>query len=453
MNVRRICAALLLLALLLGACLYALVEKRDQSEPDAAPQEETQQSVMVTDISVGSLSAAALSSGAGSTALMISGDQVILLDAPQGAVISDQMLKAFLYRMAHMPAVRTLGSIEDPDEYGFTDYTAAVALLGADGSKIRLFLGSQAPFDAGRYLMREGVDTLYLIDEMTAQMMRYGADDFRLLNLFPDISSGSLSSIKRIMLDTPEQEIDIYGLVQDGAVYFYMAKPYDTLLSWENVLDTLIMPLSALDQAAYVSGDVSPAKYGLYDADAMRLTTVIDHTETTLLFAPADEEHLYCAKKGGSDVVLVKREAAAFLDTQAADLMDTTLYSRNAADVDRVQVLAQGVEGEMMISGAGTMLRGMINGRTLDQAETVQLYDALTMLPPAQTVDAAQTIAGDPLLSLTFFLKDGTSDSVLLIPVSDRRCAVMINGEAAFATYTATVEEIIRVCHKAFGGR
>jgi len=446
-SARRTNAALALLAAALAVCLACLLQGRgDQAElqPDAQAAQQT----MITDISVGTLTAAALSSDGGSTALMVSGDQVILLDAPQGAAISDQLLKAFLYRMAHMPADAVLGRIGDPAEYGFDEYTAAVVLLRLGGSRTRLFLGSQAPFDTRWYLMREGDDTLYLVDEMTAQMMRYTADDFRLLDLFPSVPSGGLSSINRLTLSAGERNLDIYGLVRDGAVYFYMAQPYDTLLSWERVVDVLISPLAMLDKAAYVSGDVSPAKYGLYGPDAIRLTTVIDGKESTLLFAPADEAHYYCARKGANDVVLVRREDAAFLETQAMDLMDSTLYTRSAADVDSVRIYAGEQSGEMTITGAGTMLRSRIGSNLLDQAQTVELYDKLTMLPPAQALDAGLTIAGDPILEMHFVLKDGTTDRIALIPVNERRCAVVINGEAAFATYTATVQEIIRVCRQ-----
>ena len=448
MSARCTGAWLALAAAVLSVCLVFLMEGR-QTPIEPAQQEEPAQTVMITDMSVGSLAAAALSSSGASTALMISGDQILLLDAPQGASISDQLLKAFVYRMAHMPAQRVLGTVGDPAEYGFDDYTAAVALLGLDGSRTRLFLGSEAPFDSGWYLMREGDESLYLVDDITAQMMRYTADDFRLLDLFPAISAGGLASVNRLMIASAGQVMDIYGLVSEGAVYFYMAQPYDCLLSWERVASMLISPLSALQKAAYVSGDVSPAKYGLYDTDAIRLTTVIDGREATLLFAPADEAHYYCAKKGGNDVVLVRREDAAFLETQAADLMDATLYARSAADVDAVRVYTKDFSGEMTISGAGMMLRGRIGERTLEQAQTVDLYGRMTMLPPAEAVGAGQSISGEPLLEMHIALKDGTEDRISLIPVSERRCAVVINGEAAFSTYTAAVEEIIRVCRLA----
>ena len=448
MSARRTGAWLALAAVLLGSCLVYLINQKE-AQPVPAEQTAEAQTAMITDMSVGSLGALALSSGGVSTALMVSGDQIILLDAPEGAAISDQMLKAFAYRMAHMPAERVLGKIENPAEYGFDAYTAAVALLGADGGRTRLYLGSEAPFDAGWYLMREGDESLYLVDDMTAQMMRYTADDFRELNLFPAITAGGLSSVNRMMITAGGETMDIYGLVNDGAVYFYMAQPYDCLLSWERVANALVSPLAALSKAAYVSGDVSPAKYGLYDPDAIRLTTVVNGQESTLLFAPADEAHYYCAKKGADDVVLVRREDAAFLLTQAADLMDATLYTRSAADVDTIRVYTGDFSGEMTMSGAGMMLRAQIGARTLSQPETVDLYGRMTMLPPAEAIQPGQSISGEPLIEMHIALKDGATDRISLIPVSERRCAVVINGEAAFATYTAAAEEILRVCRQA----
>lgn len=448
----RACALLLALAVALAGALAALMAAGPKALPEPEGTQETAAGTMITDVSVGALAAAALSSGGKNAALMIEGDRVVLLDAPEGAGISDQLLKAFLYRMAHMPAERVLGEIGDPAEYGFDAYTAAVALLMADGSRIRLFLGSPAPFDAGWYLMREGDSALYLVDDLTAQMMRYTADDFRELDIFPGISPSRLADVNRLTLISGENIIDIHGIAQDGAVYFYMAYPYDTLLSWERVVDAFVTPLASLEKAAFVSADVPPARYGLEAGRAARLSAVIAGKETALLFAPADENHYYCAREGGSDVVLVEREKAAFLNTQAMDLMDSTLYTRPAADVECVRFSAQGVSGELFISGAGTMLRGRIGGSQLSQAQTVELYDVLTMLPPAQELEENQAVSGNALLEMTFVLRDGSSDTVSLIPVSERRCAVVINGEASFATYTATAMEIIRVCQRTFGG-
>ena len=74
------------------------------------------------------------------------------------------------------------------------------------------------------------------------------------------------------------------------------------------------------------------------------------------------------------------------------------------------------------------------------------------MLPPAQALEEGAAVAGEPVLRLGIVLRDGTTDELALIPVSERRCAVMINGEVHMTTYTSTVEEIIRVSAQAFGG-
>ena len=302
--------------------------------------------------------------------------------------------------------------------------------------------------------MREGDDTLYLVDELTAQMMRCTPDDFRALELFPDVTD--LTSIRRLTLRTPEQTLEIRGTAQDGAVYFAMTAPYEALLSWERVVGALVSPLAALEKTDYVSADVPMEAYGLTGADAMELTVEAGGRTVTLRFSPADEAHLYCARDGAPDVVRVSREAAAFLNVQAADLLDATLYTRAAADVESVQVYAQGVgsglsvSGELEISGSGAALRGRIGERTLTQAETVSLYKKLTMLPPAQALEADAAVAGEPALRLVIRLRDGSTEEIGLIPVSGRRCAVVLNGEASMTTYTSTVEEIIRVSAQAF---
>lgn len=217
--------------------------------------------------------------------------------------------------------------------------------------------------------------------------------------------------------------------------------------------DQLILPLASLESAGFVSDDVPLQQYGFDGPDATRVVLEMEGVRTTLLFAPAqDDAYLYCAREGGTDVILVRREDAAFLQLTGYELMDSTLYTQNAADVDRVTVSTKQIHGVFELVGQGESLRSSIQGRTLDQAETVSLYRKLTLLPPAQALEEGTELSGESMLTLVVERKDGTEDTVQCIPVSDRRCAVMINANASFATYTASVEEIIRVAQSAFAG-
>ena len=72
------------------------------------------------------------------------------------------------------------------------------------------------------------------------------------------------------------------------------------------------------------------------------------------------------------------------------------------------------------------------------------------MLPPAEPIEFGRKLDEERLLTLYFTRRNGTEDVVEVIPVSERRCTVVINGKASFTTYTSTVEEIIRTADIVF---
>ncbi len=442
MRAGRLQAILLAFVLALIVCLTTLLWEPASVEAPEIPEAVVQD--MVTDMHVRTLAALALANDHGSVAMIVGEDGVEIIDAPAGAIMPDTASMSFLYRMAHMPAEKTLGMVDDLTEYGLDEYEAAVVLLHADGSRERLFLGDEAPFGAGWYLMRESDRALYLVDELTATMMRYSMDDFRELNLFPAFSSQGFASLSLLSIVRGGERLTLTGQKQGEAVYFTLHEPFEAALNWQQVVSELAAPLASLRAQRVVSDAGDFETYGLLGESACALMAQIDGQQTVLLFAPKDEETFYCANAGQKTIVTVAADSVGFLTCDALSLMDESLYSRKPADVDSVAVRAKGVHTVLRMTGEGVLLRGEYEGRLLSQAQTVSLYKGLTQLPIASVLSGEETLSGEPMLSLSIALKDGVVDQLELLPVSARQCAVVINGEASFTTYTTAVQQIAR---------
>ncbi len=414
----------------------------DQAKEKEAPT--------ISDIHMGGLAGAALANAQGRIAFMIQDGEINILDAPSGVEFSDSIRKAFLYRMAHMSAVKSLGNVEDWKAYGLEDYRAAVALLLKDGNVVRLFLGDQAPFDSGWYLRREGDDSLYLVDDMTAEMMQYSIEDFRKLVVLPGNMNELITGLTRYTVRYRGEEMAIRCVVRDGAVHYILEKPFEAVLSWQTVQTEIFEPLVRLKSTGFVSEGIPGDKYGLTEDNAYTLTFEIAGQTIKLFFSPASENDFYCTREGSGQVILVDKQSVSFLDCSPTDLLDTTLYPGNAADMESVEIAAEDVEGKLEISGQGDLLHGYYNGVMIDQSETLSLFRALTMIPPAEPLDPSQELNGTSIVTLYFRQKDGTEDIVSLIPVSDKRCAVVINGASSFTTYMTAAKEMIRAAKLQF---
>lgn len=398
--------------------------------------------IAVTEMSVGGIKAALLVNEKGSVAIYARDDAFDVMDPPEGAVFSQTMLKAFVYQMAHLRADRVLGQPEEWADYGLEDYAAALVLLGWQGERVRLFMGSEAPFGSGYYLRREGDPNLYLVSGLPAKMLAYDVDALRDVQVLPQIGSGDFSKITRIALERGGETLEIRGAERGGAAYFTMISPFEAMLDWQTVMNRLIAPLASLQMEGYIDG--------VPEGEALaRLTIEMNGSSTTLVFLKADGESVCCAREGGHEAVLLGGAQLDFLECRAEDLVEYSFYARSAADTQSVSFCADGISGTLELSGEGEALHASLNGRTLDQSETLALFKSLTLLPAARLLEETESIAGESLLTMSFALKTGETELIQLIPHGQRQCAVVINGSATVTTYRSSVEEILRVLRDA----
>ncbi len=409
-------------------------------------EEEWQEEAMVTDFHMGTVAGAALVNEKGGVALMLQDGEIEILDAPQDMEFSASDRKAFLYRMAHIPVKENLGKVQEREAYGLDHPSARLTLFLTDGSRIVLQLGDQTPLEDGWYLRREDEEDLYLVDPATARMMGYSLDDFRKIDVLPEISPKSLEGLTRLRLEGSRETVEIRGEKQGGEVRFFLVSPFEAALGWQPIAEKLLAPLGSLERLE-VAGDISAKE--LWESrreEGYRLTLELEGEERTLFFVPEEGERFYCGNPANGQVILLDGEGVrALFALSAAELMGATLYPANAADMEQVTIAFEGLEESLELTGQGELLRGYLEGRELSQAEVLALFQALTMIPPAEPLEGDAELLEEPILTLHFQRKAGSEDVLELIPISQRRCAVRVNGSASMSTYRATIEEIIRV--------
>lgn len=416
----------------------------EQAEPEA-------EAAAITETNVGGLNAAVLVHEDEMAAVYVYDGKIGLMDAGENIRLSERMLKAFLYQASHLNAARVFDEHEPWREYGLETPYATLILMGKDGTRQRIYIGDQAAYGEGRYVRAEGDERLYLLDGIGAEMMDYGPDDFRDIQIFPSLTTESLSKLTRITIEHGENRLDIRGVQKDGAILFIMEEPFHAALNWQAVTEKLVLPIAAVQKEAYIS-DAGMEHVDVFrQEDVYTLEMDLDGQRYRIVFAPSpDGQGLYCGRDGEPDIIRIKTESADFLNLTAADLMDGSLYTKKAADVADVTVSGDGFRGTLTLQGQGEQLCSFADQQRFNQAETIRLYRQFTMLPPAQRLDDGAALSRSPLVTLIFSLRDGTEDVVRCIPVSDGYCAVVINDEAAFTTYASAVREIVNAARDLF---
>ena len=414
-------------------------------QPEESTDETESEAVLIDDVSIGTVTGIALKNADGAVPLMLYDGEILFIDPPTDTDMDSSVMKAFAYRMAHMPALRNLGPVSDPAPYGLEEPEAAVSVLTADGEVQRIFLGNEAPFDGGYYAKAENRSDLYLVDEVTARMFHYSTDDFRQLDVLPGFGPDTmLKDLTRFALERGGTKFEVTGTISNASVSYRLTRPFETALDWKTVAKSIYDPLSGLNECRFVSAGEDPSIYGLYDDDASKVEVTLGGQNRTLHFADAGDGTYYVCRDGCGQIVRVDAGLLTFLSLKPSDLVSQSLYTVSAAGLSSVRIQSGELDAAVRISGAGEELHAEAGGGVLSRQQTISLVQTVTMLPPAGTLTEEADITEMPLAKLTFHLRSGEENVIEITPVTDRYCAVIVDGSYGAVTYTSTVEEMIR---------
>lgn len=96
-------------------------------------------------------------------------------------------------------------------------------------------------------------------------------------------------------------------------------------------------------------------------------------------------------------------------------------------------------------SGSADTLSSVFCGHSFGATDTQHFYNLLTAIPIAGELTDDASPQAQPMITLTFNLRDGETDILEFLPINTSYCAVSVNGEAQFATYANVPTLIVQV--------
>lgn len=451
----RACKRLGIAAAFFALCAAVLWFSSDprRNEAETEMTGSTAESLFVDDIHLGSVAGVVLKNENGTVPLMLYDSEIQFIDAPADTPMDPSALKSFVYRMAHIPAEKKLEPGERLSDFGLEEPAASVSVICTDGETVRLFLGDEAPFESGWYIMSDQDSSVYLTDEVTARMMRYSADDFRKLDVLPELSAElTLKDLTGFGLIQGDEIIEISGTSGSEGISYMLRQPFEAVLDWEIVADSIFAPLTGLEKCRFVSADGDFIKYGFGGDNVIHVVAVISGKAYTLHFSDAGDGSFFVCRDGSSQIVKVDAGLLPFLKLRLSDLVSETLFSADAASLAAVHVESADLDRTVRITGTGEELMARSGEKTLTAQETVSFVKTVTMLPQAGVLTEEADVSGKMILRLTFSLRNGEEHILELIPVSEWYCAVVSDGSIGAVTYSSTVREIISEAGAILGG-
>lgn len=432
---RNIIALVVLLAITL-VCSAVLSFAEDTADTKAAETE-----MVITDISAGSVQAVMLKNATGSIGLLNLAEG-ILVDGADVREYSQSKLITLIYTFSHLTAQRALEEAETTgDVYGLEKPLAQVSLLLQDET-IRLLLGRKSPIGDEYYLQVEGKPDVYMVDGETAALMLQSVLDLRDLSMYPALTGENLKHLTQIAITNPKGRVVLRQIPSDTiSSFFGMVEPVAAVLNWENVDHTVLNPLRELTPARFVSDDVPLSSYGL-DTPEYTLELLLGGQKYTCGFVRKNPDSWYCANLAGMLVSEVDASDVAFMQADFMELIGGSIYTVTAADVSRLSAKYGEETVALEFDGESTALTAAVNGRQMDYLEVTEFCDKIDSIPAAAVLDGSETVTSSPVLTITVSLRNGGEDILEFYSVSERQCAVYVNGVSEFSTYTTVVSDI-----------
>ena len=403
--------------------------------------------IFVENLPVWSAAGIAVKNTNGSIAMMVNQGEIEYLNPPEDTGISDSMLKAFLYRMMHMPAIKALRDLtanENYADFGLNQPLATVSIIHTDGETERLYLGDKTPFDAGWYLEKDGDSGIYIVDDITAEMMQSSEDDFRDLEVIPRLDADvALKDFTYLKIEHGEKTIELKGGLRNNAIQYHLIQPFETDLDWEKVNDQIYKPLTSVIRSKFVKAGNDILEYSNSKEDQYSLAYVIKGVKYDLEIVKTSDGNFIVGRNGTGQIVEVSSEAFPFLNMDLAGLLSGSIYNVSAADLSDIHIQTESDDLHIKISGVAEDLKAEFNGKIFDRNDVLSLIDSVTMLSSVGEVQDEINISADPFIRIVFSLRDGSNNEVKIIPVSEKECVVIIDGEKKALTYTSQVQEML----------
>lgn len=332
-------------------------------------------------------------------------------------------------------------SSQDP-QYGLTEPQATVMLEDVNEDGLIFLIGGQAP-GGEYYTCLSGDDRVFLMNSRYAELFLENVAKYYDLSLYPSLEDGGIGQLASITVRRDGRtawRLERVAYMQDsGIAYFALSEPVRLLIGTNQFSNHIQSALEALTGTQLVTEE-DPAACGLTeDAPALTLT-YDDGTTATLRVGSQDGSVTYVMSEETGMVVTVPSAEISFVYDDPVDIVGKNLLSLNLNAISTVKLN----DRTYMLSGSGSDIAVTVDGASMD-AGTFQdtVFKALNSISIQGSYESSvsegnrlltaeiQTRIGDETIHLDFF------------EIDNRRCAIAVNGTAAFWCNTVAVNTLL----------
>ncbi len=366
------------------------------------------------------------------------------------------MFRSMLYTLSSITATAQVEEdAEDLSIYGLDEPTAVIETYYNDGTRIDIIVGSQAPVDEAYYCMTSESNTIYTIGSYVDSLLVRRPIEYRDITLFPTYEDEDVytyinwvrtterdGSVIEILLDE-----DLSNEYNTEESKYVMLEPYQVSGNTNTIQSNILDVVSTLALGSIIE-DITEADYKEYGLDKPAKLEMSDTlgNEVHLLVGKTcpNSDYMYCMLEGTNTLLTCSSSAMAWMGQNYVQFMLRTIWTYNIEDLERIDITIDDevfdleVEHYVKQNAAGNDtdgVKGMLNGMEIIETNVRRLFirclyfriiDSLT----EEEKEACQD--EEVYASITIHLDGDETHTLELIPISDRKYALRLDGELEY---------------------
>lgn len=312
--------------------------------------------------------------------------------------------------------------IEDSDtaKYGFD--TSIDLTVTSNGSDYKLYVGDTSPTNEYFYVMKEGSDSIYLIDYSTGVILCATKDSLK-SQYIADYNSNEVDHFALWKGSETDENI-LFSMSKDENNKWHMDKPYKDDSVYNSDISTFINDAIRDQIYNFIAEDCQESDYEKYGFDdpqfVFEISTPDKYSKVIFGDYTSNDTEMYGLFTETGQVVTFYKNTVAVLGYDTSDMMNKYIFCKELSEISSVSVTVPEGSAELEINETDS--KYTFNGKEIDISDEEQnkaYFNFFNSFNNAyfEAVDRDAQPSGDTEVTVEYNLSDGTVTRLEYIPV------------------------------------
>lgn len=346
-------------------------------------------------------------------------------------------------------------------EYGLDNPRATVNVTYSDKTKAVIYVGDDAPQNAGTYIKFGDGDAVYFVTSDSVSAFDYGLTDLMSLTINDSASDSDNSQASSIKLygSAFSKEIELVPNESDkNSASYKIVKPSEGYASESesSLVEGAIRGLYA-DSVKMVNPSSSQlSKLGLSEPYAAVSAVYPDITVDIISSKPDSDGNVYIMKKGGNIVYVMTAEKLPWVTTSYEKLQSEYVLSPKMTSLSQVSINNGSKTYNFTLSSkdvtttdddgnetTSTVTTVKYNNKEIDEAYFSTLFQNISYTELADRNDSSESKTA--VLTVTYtYESDNSSDTVTFYDTGESRYFVSVNGNSVGHVHKSAINKVVK---------